>query len=314
MARKQTHEEHTNHEAWAIPYGDLVTLLLALFVVMYSISSVNEGKFRVMSDALSQAFGGPPKSIRPVQIGARQQRGSADDHKLDLLRSVREAQSVGGTMRDLRNAAVFPGRIKAPIPGPQTVATGTSRGDRNTMQRIADKVEKALGVLISKKVVVVRRGESRIEIEIKTDILYPSGSAIFSSAAEPVLVELASILAAHPSALRIEGHTDNVPIATAAFPSNWELSAARASSVVRLFAQHGIAPGLMSVEGFGEFRPVESNASVEGRNRNRRVVLVAFADGADEQPDTGIAESGSVLAPAAEPTPVLALAAPGISQ
>jgi chemotaxis protein MotB len=79
MARRHRHEEHQNHEAWAVPYGDLVTLLLAFFVVMYAISSVNEGKYRAVSDALSSAFGGPPRSIAPLQLGQTQLRGSSFD-------------------------------------------------------------------------------------------------------------------------------------------------------------------------------------------------------------------------------------------
>src|ERR1700751_5062740 len=112
MPRKK-HEEHSNHEAWAIPYADMITLLLAFFVVMYSISSVNEGKYRVLSDALSQAFGGPPKSVKPIQVGTQQQRGSNKEDKLNVLEMKSVDQSVGGTMRELRNPAAIPG---PPIP------------------------------------------------------------------------------------------------------------------------------------------------------------------------------------------------------
>ena len=78
MARKKKHEDHVNHEAWAIPYGDLITLLLAFFVVMYAISSVNEGKYRVLSESLVAAFRGSPKSMQPVQVGENRPLGSAD--------------------------------------------------------------------------------------------------------------------------------------------------------------------------------------------------------------------------------------------
>ena len=79
MARRKHHEEHANHEAWAIPYADLMTLLLAFFVVMYAISSVNEGKYRIMADALTDAFGGAPRTINPVQVGNKQVQGGGWD-------------------------------------------------------------------------------------------------------------------------------------------------------------------------------------------------------------------------------------------
>src|SRR5512140_783565 len=102
MARRK-HEEHANHEAWAIPYGDLITLLLAFFVVMYAVSSVNEGKYRVLSDALSQAFGGPPRSIKPVQVGRITKAGAEAERSSSLIKMGRPDQTIGGSARDLKN-------------------------------------------------------------------------------------------------------------------------------------------------------------------------------------------------------------------
>src|SRR5262250_1629027 len=107
MARKHKHEEHLNHEAWAIPYGDLITLLLAFFVVMYAISSVNEGKYRVLSDSLNAAFRGTPQTLEPVQVGEKQ-RGSGADIKATLV----EQKMVDGQPRTM--LAALP--VKSPIP------------------------------------------------------------------------------------------------------------------------------------------------------------------------------------------------------
>ena len=245
MARKRGHEEHANHEAWAIPYGDLVTLLLALFVVLYSMSSVNEGKYRVLSDSLNEAFGGKPRAAQPIQIGDQPPRGS-------------------------RPAAIRP-LPRMAIP-PLKMLSGGKPADE--LQHMAEQVHKAMADLIDRNLIRVRRTELALEIEIGTDILFPSGVADISSAARPVLSRLAAILEPFPNAIRVEGHTDTLPIATIAFPSNWQLSSARAASVVALFMAQGIAPVRMSVAGFGEYRPVAPNDSAEGRNRNRRVLIV----------------------------------------
>jgi chemotaxis protein MotB len=137
-------------------------------------------------------------------------------------------------------------------------------------------VRKALQPLIDRKLVAVRGGPDRLEIEIRTDVLFPSGVASLSTPAQGILSSMAGILAPFGNPLRIEGFTDNVPIATAAFPSNWELSAARAASVARLFAEHGINPDRMGIVGWGEVRPIADNATTEGRNQNRRVLVVVM--------------------------------------
>ena len=268
MARKRGHEEHANHEAWAIPYGDLVTLLLALFVVLYSMSSVNEGKYRVLSDSLNEAFGGKPRAAQPIQIGDQPPRGD----KPALIKPL----------------------PKMATPPLKVLSTGKPAGE---LQLMADQVHKAMADLIDKNLIRVRRTELALEIEIGTDILFASGVADVSTAARPVLARLAAILEPFPNSIRVEGHTDDLPNATVAYPSNWQLSSARAASVVALFMGQGIAPVRMSVAGFGEYRPLASNDSADGRNRNRRVLIViprtepptvtaAFDDGDASDPST----------------------------
>ncbi len=279
MARKHRHEEHTNHEAWAIPYGDLVTLLLALFVVMYAVSSVNEGKFRVLSDALSVAFGGPPKSLRPVQFGENKTKGSDSEQKMSVLPTPAIDQSIGGIMRDMHTPRALPGTLKTLIPQHDVNSsgnTGYAEGEKS-LKRIASEVQNAMSDLIKQGLVVVRPGNNWLEVEIKTDILFSSGSAEISRSALSTLDKLSGILKPFPNILRIEGHTDNVPINTRVFPSNWELSAARAASVVHLFTQRGVEPTRMSVEGLGEYRPIGDNRTEQGRDQNRRVVLVILS-------------------------------------
>jgi chemotaxis protein MotB len=125
----------------------------------------------------------------------------------------------------------------------------------------------------------VRRTDLWIEVEIRADLLFPSGSAQLSPAATGVIDELAGVLAPLPNAVRVEGHTDNVPIRNAVFFSNWELSAARAGSVVRMLAGHGVGPQRLAVVGLGEEHPAQSNDTSQGRNANRRVVVVILSTG-----------------------------------
>jgi chemotaxis protein MotB len=284
MAKKHKHEDHQNHEAWAIPYGDLVTLLLAFFVVMYAISSVNEGKFRVLSDSLQAAFRGAPKTLDPVQVGEKT-RGSGADIAVSIVqqaniegqpRQMLEAISVGqDKMKGLgpsRDDGVGDGRDKVEVVVPPQLA------------KVADEVERSLAALVDAELVTVRRHSFWIEVEIRADILFPSGVATISPSAVPALRALSKALAPYPNPVRVEGHTDNKPIKTVAFPSNWELSSARAATVVHLLANGGVAANRLSVIGLGEWHPIQSNDSVEGRNANRRVLLVILS-GAADSPD-----------------------------
>src|SRR6202789_3291034 len=252
MARKKKHEEHVNAEAWAIPYGDLVTLLFALFTVMYAMSSVSEGKFRVLSDAMIAAFNGAPKTMRPVNMG-EPEPGKGGEKPL-----------IGITPTALI-------KIKdnvAPIQKPQ------SPDMPGSLIRMEREVQDAMRALIDAKLITVKRESMWLEIEINTDILFPSGAGAFSSSAEPVLDKLAEVLKPFPNPIRVEGHTDDRPIHTGAFPSNWELWAARAASVVHQFTRQGIDPLRLEIVGFGEFHPRQANSSTEGRNANRRVAVL----------------------------------------
>lgn len=260
MARKKKHEEHENHERWLVSYADFITLLFAFFVVMYSLSAVNEGKFRVLSESLVAAFNSTPKSMQPVQVGQPVKSPAAPVQRLDPLKAP---------------PTVAPIEINKPAqPLPPDIAPRMQ-----AIKEMADAIEQAMGPLIKADLLLVRRDSLWIEVEIKTSILFPSGSAHLQAEAIPILEKIAAILGKFPNAVHVEGFTDNVPINTLAFPSNWELSAARAASVVHLFMSAGMQPERMAAIGLGEYRPIADNSSEVGRNKNRRVVLVVLADG-----------------------------------
>ncbi len=278
MSRRRAHEEHANHEAWAIPYGDLVTLLLAFFVVMYAISSLNEGKYRVLSYSLNAAFGGPPKSVAPVQIGT-QLTGSGANRSPPIVISGAQGMVAPIPASRMPNLPRVSRQIRNNLPQPMLAADRNEvMQARDQLNRIGDDIEQALGGLIERDLVAVNRTDLWIEVAIKSDILFGSGSAIPNEQALRVLNPLADSLRDAPNAIRIEGHTDDRPIATAQFPSNWELSGARAAGILRLFAARGIDFSRLSLLGYGEMRPIASNDTAEGRQANRRVVMVILAD------------------------------------
>jgi chemotaxis protein MotB len=258
MARRKTHEEHANHEAWAIPYGDLITLLLAFFVVMYAMSSVNEGKYRVLSDSLNAAFQGSPKSNQPVVLAEGAQGVLVDASKPTAAPESNSLQPLS----QADSARLISERVRAA-----------------ELDRVDTAVRKSLAPLLESGIVAVNRNESLVEVTIRTDLLFSSGKAELARAAIEPLEQLGKTMAPLPNPIRVEGHTDDVPINTAAFPSNWELSAARAASVVRVMERVGMDPRRLAVVGMGEFRPLDSNLTQAGRIANRRVALVILATG-----------------------------------
>jgi chemotaxis protein MotB len=322
MARKPKRpEEHTNHEAWAIPYGDLITLLLAFFVVMYALSTVNQGKYRLLSDSLYAAFRGEPRTLEPVQLGQHQAGAGADSHTGVLQQQRPDPQHAPAAGELVKLAPLMP--QVAPTRAAELAAQAAQR--EAALARVADQVQSALGDLVRRNLMTVRRKEMWVEVELRTDILFTSGSAQPAPAATPVLERLGRALAPLPNAVRVEGYTDNVPIRTNVFYSNWELSAARAGSVVRVLSGEGIDPGRLAVVGYGEQRPLASNDTPEGRNANRRVVVVilsvenppAEAAPAGAPPDSAPADATTAApaadAPAATTTQSTAPAPPAVA-
>ena len=274
--RRKRQEEHTNHEAWAIPYGDLITLLLAFFVVMYALSSVNEGKFRVLSESLTAAFRGTPMSPEPIQVGSLARAlhsAPAGDAGTIIPMDIARPRAL----LDPRDFDAF-GRDAGGMSGGEGLREDELQEAARGMSLIADLIQRAVAPLIDADLIRMRREHFWVEVEINTSLLFASGSAEIFPAARPVLDELSGILEDLPVRVHVEGFTDDVPISTAQFPSNWELSAARASSVLRMLVENGLDPTTMAAIGFGEYRPIADNETPEGRRQNRRVTIVILAD------------------------------------
>lgn len=304
--RRHQHEDHSNHEAWAIPYGDLVTLLLAFFVVMYAMSSVNEGKYRILSDSLAAAFRGSPRTLQPIQVGEKNVGSGAD-----INMTIVQQAMLDGQPRSMLEPS--------PLQISDVLSQGAQHASNNQyeaehtaaamleLESVAAEVEQAMSELIRDQMIVVRRHGVWVEVEIRTDILFPSGVATLSPEAQKILEQLALTLQPFPNAIRVEGHTDNLPIRSAAFTSNWELSAARAASVVHLFTDSGIAPQRLAIVGLGEFRPAYPNDTEQNRNLNRRVLLVILSGNGNPEGDyageRGLPETAPAPAPELSQTP-----------
>ncbi|MGA8137575.1 MULTISPECIES: flagellar motor protein MotD [Pseudomonas] len=278
MARRRQHEEHVNHERWLVSYADFITLLFAFFVVMYSISSINEGKYKVISQALVGVFNDADRSLKPIPIG--------DERPVTVKPADPLIKDV-----DQTDAAI-------------------GQGAKDPLKSIADDISAAFGDLISSNQMTVRGNELWVEIELNSSLLFGSGDAMPSDMAFNIIEKVAKILKPFDNPIHVEGFTDDQPIRTAQYPTNWELSSARSASIVRMMAMDGVNPGRLASVGYGEFQPVANNATAEGRARNRRVVLVVSRNldvrrsltgtgTANATPDAALKRAGTQTAPPA---------------
>lgn len=258
----------TAQDRWIVSYADFITLLFAFFVVMYSISSINEGKYKLLTGSLSDAFDTEPMVAVEGMSEQFYQLESGQDGEL-IVEESQEAEDTSLSYEDLVED--------------QFSEQALDRAEQE-IDQLGSRVEQQMPELIDQGLVDVRRNKFWLEVEIKSNLLFTSGSSVLLEDAITVLQELSRPFVGMPNRLNIEGFTDNRPISTTVYPSNWELSAARAATVVRLFEEEGIEPSRLASIGYGEHHPIASNDTIEGRARNRRVVIIVMAD-MEESPD-----------------------------
>lgn len=259
MARRKLPENTDNHERWLISYADFITLLFAFFVVMYSTSAVNNGDFRVLSESIVRAFGLPGVSFDPTRPDGEGTRSTQ--------LGVPQAPNTDETARVPLLAAA---NVDS---GAETSATGDIRAAEE-IAGVDAALQSAIGDLIAPDRLAVSSNDKWLEIKIPARMLFPSGSRSLLASSIPMLQRLADTLGALPNEVIVQGHTDDQPIRNGQFPSNWELSTARAAAVARVFEEEGVDPSRLSAAGFGPNRPVVSNDSEDGRAENRRVVVL----------------------------------------
>jgi chemotaxis protein MotB len=249
--RKHRQEEPHNRERWLISYADFITLLFAFFVVMYSVSSVNEGKYKVLSETLTGVFNAPQRSFKPVEVGSEPRRfisSPTDD--------------------------VIPPAVTEAPRNPEMDAQARTEA----LRAMADQLALEFEDLINQGVITLETSDRWLELNLPDSLLFGSGDAEPHYDAFDVVDKIAKVLKGGDNAVRVEGFTDNKAIKTQRFPSNWELSAARASAVVRMLTMDGIEPERLAAVGYGQYQPVARNDTEEGRKRNRRVVLLISRD------------------------------------
>ncbi|MDT4330276.1 flagellar motor protein MotD [Methylomonas sp. MED-D] len=246
--RKPPHQSD-NHDRWMVSYADFVTLLFAFFVVMYSISSVNKGKYETFSESLDQALFHNEKVQRdaePIQIGAIPT--TVQPIELPNLVTAEERELSEEIMQEKRR-----------------------------LDEVSQEFQRALQPFVESQLVGIKKHDFWVELEMNSELLFASGKAELSAKAIPVLQKVAEAIRDVPNVINVEGYTDNVPISTGYFPSNWDLSSARATSVVKELVKNNIPSTRLSAVGYGEFHPIADNNHEEGRFKNRRVVLVLMS-------------------------------------
>lgn len=249
--RRQPQDDLHNKERWLISYADFITLLFAFFVVMYSVSSVNEGKYKVLSETLTGVFNAPQRSFQPIEVGDQPPRPEVTVSE-DVIPSV---------------------ITEAPRNREQQTQERTE-----ALRIMADHLAMEFDDLISRGVVTLETNERWLALNLPDSLLFGSGDAEPHYDAFGVIGKIARVLRGRDNAVKVEGFTDNQPIRTPRFPSNWELSTARAAAVVRMLAMDGIEPERLAAVGYGQHQPLARNDTEEGRRRNRRVVLLISRD------------------------------------
>jgi chemotaxis protein MotB len=245
MARKKKAEEHENLERWLVSYADFITLLFAFFVTMYASSRVDENKMGSAVESLQRALG----SVIAVQVPSRQAGVFHDLSNPVQVTIVPISAPYGKEVEKLAQ------ELKKKIEGPQ--GKGGKKAGTQAYQ---------VSFLLQERGLVIR---------VSDQFFFHTGEAAIRPEVLPFLKVLGQTLQGVDNAIRIEGHTDNVPINTAQFPSNWELSTARATTIIRYFLTHfQFDPQKLSAAGYGEYRPVAVNDTPEGRDQNRRVDVV----------------------------------------
>jgi chemotaxis protein MotB len=254
MARKKAHEKEPNHERWLVSYGDFITLLFAVFVTLYAMSQTDKAKVEEVVQSMRESFG--------------YSHSTTPSRKVNILDST-----------DLRSIPSVKPEI--PPPGPprgQGEGGKKSHADEQEFRQIKSSIDAYLSRQgAQEKVSLAITGRGLI-ISLKEAGFFDSGSATVKESSYPLLNKIAESIGHYNNPIRIEGHTDTIPIRTAAFPSNWELSTTRATNVVHyLVGNFGFPPDKMAAAGYGEFRPVADNGSEDGRRKNRRVDIVMLS-------------------------------------
>jgi chemotaxis protein MotB len=264
--KKHHHEEHENHERWLVSGYDMMTLLFAVFVVLFAISSTNVSKVKALQQSLQEAFSGPVLTGGQAMMATGDQSESNRAAPEPPLPSITPVQAVKAAMSQTEGqdseAAAAAAKLAA-----------QEEEDLQALKRRIDRAIREAGLGKNVSTTVSRRG---LEVRLLTDkLFFDSGSAVIKAPGVPLIDKIGAIVAdekTHP--VEVEGHTDDRPIATSQYPSNWQLSGARAGAVVQRLIGAGLGGNRVSLVGYAARQPIASNTTEAGRGRNRRVEII----------------------------------------
>ncbi|MFZ1086862.1 MAG: OmpA family protein [Terracidiphilus sp.] len=245
---RERRKVHISRDRWLVSYADFITLLFGLFVVLFAFAKADQKKQLQVSEAIDAAFHSLGIFPDATRFPAKRDSGAAGTDAAAIPMNIVMGEDV-----------LSPARVK------------------DDLERIHKELAQKLSNQVATHTVSMKMGRDGLVISLREAGFFDSGSATPKPQTRVTLEEIAAQLGQTPYDLRIEGHTDNIPIHTAAFDSNWELSSARATNIARLFIDmKTISPDRISAAGFAEFHPVATNATAEGRAENRRVDIVVL--------------------------------------
>ncbi|MBN7772604.1 OmpA/MotB family protein [Clostridium aminobutyricum] len=246
MSKKKKHKPHEEEggEAWLLPYSDLMTLLLAVFIVLFAVSQVDQAKAQQMSEEFTE-----------------------------------QMMSKSSAMSSFPNTEVTQGTTSVTSVSDAAIQSFMGEEELESLEKLKAQIDAKIeseGMTSSVKTKIDMRG---LVISFNNAILFDPGSARIKPEKKDALIAVASMMTTINHYIRIEGHTDNVPMSSEQYPSNWELSTARATSVVKLFVDKcNFSPGKLMAVGYGEYRPIADNSTAEGKSKNRRIDIIVLSD------------------------------------
>jgi chemotaxis protein MotB len=266
--QKHQHVEQEQLDRWLVSYADYMTLMFALFVVLYAMSIVKEEQYNVLADSITRMFEKSEQSGTGVP-GSAVLTKPAPQSELELY---------GTSLEEAKGPAL--------VADAKQLSEVTAKQLGSPLQSVEQKLTRALANLLEQGLAKIQQDENWLTIELSSGLLFASGSATATASAQTLLAEITKVINPINNFIRVRGYTDNQPINNELFASNWELSVSRATSVLRMLERLGTAPQRMAIEGFGQYYPFSANDNAQGRAANRKVVIAISRYGYAEQQQT----------------------------
>jgi chemotaxis protein MotB len=282
MSRRRKPAEHVSHDRWLVSYADFITLLFAFFVVLFSSSQVDKRKVGKLAEAIQGAF----QNMGILQVAnSRSPMVTTNPLPTATVQMIEKGKGISG---------------RSQLPAELEKFSGDAPASHAQLDTVQNQLEQALQSELQRHEVALEAHREGLVVSLREIGFFDSGSADIRPSAEAAVRRIATVLAAQDNNIRIEGHTDNVPIHNAHFASNWELSTARATEMTRLFIMgFHFPPSRLSAAGYAEYHQAAPNTTVEGRAMNRRVDIVVLPSvpGVAAATQPGLPSPGALVAP-----------------